>query len=354
VTARDLVRETPARAKGRPVVMGDPDYDLDFGKRVASGTRLDRYRAEHGSPPRSADMRDERFDAMRGVKEEVEAIAPLIRKVTGVEPTVLTGARASERAFKELVGPAVLVLSTHGIFLAIPPDPSRQDLGPVPADKMDLVIRVPPGSRVWVNDVEKTKRVLRYSMEPGQTYEGTIRVRFADGKEETRALVQEAGRRVVVTFGPRALPAHLENPLLRCGLILAGANRRHLLPPEAADDGILTGLEIVGTDLRGTELVVLSACETGVGDLRNAEGVVGLRQAFQLAGARQVVASLWKVPDGETKDLMVKFWSDLGDTGDPAATLTTAQRALIRKWRSAGEPTHPYFWAAFGVTGAPR
>jgi CHAT domain-containing protein len=108
------------------------------------------------------------------------------------------------------------------------------------------------------------------------------------------------------------------------------------------DDGILTAYEISQMDLRNTELVVLSACETGLGDVQGNEGVYGLQRAFKMAGAKYLVMSLWQVPDYQTQQLMSSFygfWMD-GKMAIPEA-FRSAQKAMRAKFKD------PFYWAGF-------
>jgi len=149
----------------------------------------------------------------------------------------------------------------------------------------------------------------------------------------------------------------LENPLLRSGLALAGANRmmdENQKSDSVTEDGILTAFEASGLNLIGTELVTLSACETGVGEVKNGEGVYGLRRAFQHAGARTILMSLWKVPDKETCELMRGFYQNWlsGQTKQEALRQSTLR--VLNACRSKYGIAHPLLWGGFVMVGDPN
>jgi CHAT domain-containing protein len=142
--------------------------------------------------------------------------------------------------------------------------------------------------------------------------------------------------------------ARYENSLVRSGLALAGAN--HAARTVEGEDGLLTALEVTGIDLSGTFLVVLSACNTGVGEVKAGEGVVGLRRAFALAGAKNLLMSLWPVGDAITADEMKLFYRNL-QTMAPAEALRHAQLDTIRELRARDGHASPQLWAPFILQG---
>jgi len=179
---------------------------------------------------------------------------------------------------------------------------------------------------------------------------------FADESEQSA--VEVAQRAELLRGGlhlrPEAVGRH---PGLLSGLVFAGVNR----PDRRPEETILTALEAAELDLGKVELVVLSACETGRGQVAGGEGVLGLQRAFQLAGARSVVASLWRVPDEETHQLMREFyrrvWSE--KPVSKAEALRQAQLWMLENWKPRGGlerpspqgPPPPYVWAAFVLSG---
>jgi CHAT domain-containing protein/Tfp pilus assembly protein PilF len=139
----------------------------------------------------------------------------------------------------------------------------------------------------------------------------------------------------------------IANPLLRAGLALTGANLRSDAGTGTGSDGILTALEATNLDLWGTKLVTLSACDTGIGEVRNGEGVYGLRRAFVLAGAETVVMSLWPVSDYVTRELMTDYYAGLKQGLGRGEALRRSQRAMLaRRGRQ-----HPFYWASFIQAG---
>ncbi|MGA9377805.1 MAG: CHAT domain-containing tetratricopeptide repeat protein [Phormidium sp.] len=197
----------------------------------------------------------------------------------------LTGSQATENALKQVRNPHILHIATHGFFLE------------------DVELVAPPiglSRSLWVEP--------DFSVKP-----------------------------------PRRVTGNQENPLLRSGLAMAGFNVRK----SGDEDGVLTAMEAAALNLWGTKLVVLSACETGVGDVANGEGVLGLRRAFVLAGAETQVLSLWKVDDEGTKDLMVSYYRRLLNNEGRSEALREIQLEMLR----GNKYQHPYYWAAFIPSG---
>ncbi len=223
------------------------------------------------------------FSQLPGTRAEGEQIAAML----DVQPWL--GSKALKKPLKALLSPQILHFATHGFFL------DNQKLGP----------------NVSCSDLGIT----------------------AHARDSLGSIA--AGE--------------VKNPLLRSGLALAGANTwlKGNCPPDNAEDGLLTAEDVTGLDLMDTELVVLSACDTGLGEVKIGEGVFGLRRAFELAGAKTLIMSLWKVPDQQTKELMRDFYSRILAGQARAEALRQAQLSIKAKHPD------PLYWGAFICQGDP-
>jgi len=245
--SRDEKRESNKEA----VLMGDPDYDMGFD--------WDQ-------------MKQMPLPELPGTKVEVEKVNEQLVSA-GWKTNSWFQQDATEDRIKQISGPAVLHIATHGFFL------EDIDLG--------------------------------------------------------------AGEKV---FGIEPVKA-AENPLLRSGLMFAGADNtvQSIDTKESSDknDGVLNAYEAMMLDLDHTQLVILSACETGLGEIRNGEGVYGLQRAFQIAGTSTVVISLWQVSDEVTQKLMTGFYKNWLISGDKQKAFTQAQLSIKEKY------PEPFYWGAF-------
>ena len=319
--------------------MGNPDFDLDLRSSRREEALTDK--SKRGKPESEIEVSLLTSAATRSLSRSYNGIkflplpgseveATNVARLLGTEATLKLGPEAREAELKAVQSPRVLHLATHGFYL------SDQEM----------------------NRETRGIREIPLGFSAGGAGAGS----FSRGPR-----------------GPRF--DDWENPLVRCGIALAGANHatnlvsrssrgdealksspqpstinpqpgsQSLLTSAATrleeEDGLLTGLEAALLNLQGTELVILSACDSGTGEVKIGEGVISLRRAFRIAGAETVLASHWKVSDKATSRLMTEFmrrWR----AGEPRARAwREAQLSLLR----SEDFTNPYFWAAFTLTG---
>lgn len=290
-SGRDLLRLQVSEPSQQPaVVIADPNYDQAEAAQTSEASTANAESNNQPDNQRSGDASNLNFRDLPGTAAEAAALADILPN-----RTLLVEGEATENALKQVQRPSILHVATHGFFL------------------QNLPMASPP-------DLEAARNLEDSSR-------GGLGVIPSQGSPANPSAPQ----------GPQ------ENPLLRSGLALAGANQRQ----SGREDGILTALEASGLDLRGTQLVVLSACETGVGEVANGDGVYGLRRSLVIAGAESQMISLWLVDDIGTKDMMIDYYERLLAGQGRSEALRQVQLAML----ASEEYQDPYYWAAFISAG---
>jgi CHAT domain-containing protein/tetratricopeptide (TPR) repeat protein len=379
-----------------PVVMGNPDFDFALpssSRREEALTNAERSQGRNVRPhpgplpqeretvrPRlgeaggidqgstgvspsrmkflSRSYRGIKFGPLPGSEREARSVAKLL----GGETVLRLGKEAREAELKAVVSPRVLHLATHGFFLT-DQEFKRTNAGPGllaasarsrrgnEADRATGLRSPPPhvgGYNDWENPMVRCGIALA-----GANHATNLMTRSSRREE---AQTSNSGSEKHARPHPGPLPQEREKHSPRSAELghpfgSDATNDQSLLTSAATtldeEDGLLTGLEASLLNLQGTELVILSACESGAGDVKIGEGVMSLRRAFRIAGAETVLASHWKVDDQATSRLMTEFmrrWR----AGEPRAKAwREAQLALLRLEKLS----NPYFWAAFTLTG---
>jgi tetratricopeptide (TPR) repeat protein/CHAT domain-containing protein len=305
---RDLVpRQTPIRNGKGLLAIGGPAFDAKSlfassgsqatdPSRGASGVQ-DASQRFRGARSACGSFKSMRFEQLPFTTLETKEITDLWRRTSPGQPgdegsvLELTDVQASEPAFKQLApGRRVLHLATHGFFL-----------------------------------------------------QGSCAPQFNGASRGIGGIAPAREEPEAVDFA--------ENPLLLSGLVLAGANHREEAGPDE-EDGILTAQEIAAMDLSGVEWAVLSACDTGAGQVEAGEGVMGLRRAFQIAGARTVIMSLWPVDDESAREWMKELYAArLLRRLSTARSVREAGLRMLERGRRSGVGSHPFHWAGFVAAG---
>jgi CHAT domain-containing protein/tetratricopeptide (TPR) repeat protein len=250
------------------------------------------------------------------------------------EPPLVVAAPAFDEA-----GTARAPEATHRALRSI--DMVTRALPPLDgtAEEARAIARLFPDSRVLMG-AQATEQAVEAAHGPRILHLATHGF-FLPEQAVPDALLHDPG--ADPTPAERAALLQRESPLLRSGVALAGFNRRE----SGSDAGVLTALEAAGLDLYGTRLVVLSTCESGVGEASVGEGVYGMRRALTMAGAETQVMSLWQVDTGRTRELMEAYYRRLEEGAGRSEAMRDVQLAMLGDAGTA----HPNLWASFIVSG---
>lgn len=360
---RDLVKEATEFGKGL-FVLGFPAFD-DSSLFAA----LDPVRSERGSEKPYDDRavgQDQHEASVRAIERTTPEITVNVRGAVAIPRT---DALSTENQGERFRGQR----SSCGNFTSL-------RFEPLPASNGELDDLV----AAWTRTEAANRASLREDVSlvrPGESHpesKGLPGVLSLRGREATEAGFKDRapGRRILhlATHGfflgescpsmpdhaygrtPRsednsALSIAVENPLVLAGLALAGVNHREAAGP-GEEDGVLTAEEIASLDLSGTEWAVLSACDTGLGAVKDGEGVFGLRRAFQLAGAKTVIMSLGPVEDKSGRKWMADLYRHrLSDRMSTADSVREASLGILTERRALHLTTHPFYWAEFVAVG---
>jgi CHAT domain-containing protein len=296
---RELLHPSHPVASPKLLAIGDPDFDAADARAAVAANANAPYSTRR--LPGGCARADETLQALPGARREAGAVAALWAKRDGAgAATVLLGADASEQRFKDLApGCGAIHLATHGIL-------TRDSCESAPVAMRGV------GGISSLDDAGTKHRHGRRASEPP--------------------------------------PAPEPSPWLGRDVWLAFAGANHAAAHRGDDnDGWLTADEVVTLDLRSTERVVLSACQSGVVDRWSPDALLGMRRAFHLAGAHVVIASRWPIADEATRAWMEGFYASRSPSAGVA--LQEACRSVLASRRAHGATTHPFFWAAFTATG---
>lgn len=297
-SSRDLAVSALPDAQGKFVIFAGPDYDMDElarqkKKQIMAQRRsgVDRgLRISHG-------LRSLSFEPLYGAEIEGKTIKQVSDKFAALPGAVEEGQEIKSVA-QESEGDSV----------------------------------------IYLNREAEEEKLRSFSSSPQMIHIATHGF-FLKAEERLKRRLLSLQRGGMMTTPPPG-----DNPLLRAGLAFAGINSNapFLGEIDTDNDGVLTALEVLSLNLSGTRLVVLSACETGVGEIHAGEGVYGLRRAFQEAGVKSVVNSLWPVSDEGTRRLMTDFYRNMFEGMQAREALKAAKiKMLNSEWFS------PYYWASF-------